>query len=113
MPSIADRLLAGGCVRLVESLHGETIRILSGTDAGQSFTAVKEVESDINLETDLGIDPRGKRVVRFREGAVPRLSSQDVVQTDDGKKWNTVRMPGNNYLTVDFELKEIVAGKDT
>ncbi len=113
MPSVADRLLAGGCVKLIEALHGETITVLSGVYAGQSFVGVKEVESDINLETDLGIDPRGKRVVRFRELAAPLLASQDVVQTDDGKKWNAVRMPGNNYLTIDFELKEFVAGKDT
>lgn len=113
MPSIGDQNLAVGCAVNVEAVHGETIRVLSGLDQGISFTAVKEIEADIEFETAVSLDVRGKRVVRFRDGAVPRLNSQDTVQTDDGKKWTAVRMPQNSFLTVDFELKEIAAGKDT
>lgn len=114
-PALSDVMLAdGGCAEHIEAWHGETIFVVSGTDAGKTFTAVKEIEPDIILETDLGIDPRGKRVIRFRETQqIPNLASQDVVRTADGKTWNAVRKPGNQFLTVDFELKEIVNGLDT
>jgi len=96
----------------VENLHGETITVLSGADAGKPFTAVQEIESDIVFEGDTGIDPRGKRILRFRFPKIPNLAAQDRIQTDDGKTWTAVRRPGNSYLTQDFELSEVVAGKD-
>jgi hypothetical protein len=113
MGSLSDTLLADGCALHIESIHGEPIKILSGSDAGKPFVAVRETESDEILASELGIDPRAKRILRFRAGQVPNLGSQDLIETDDGKKWKTIRRPDTGYLTVDFELVEIVAGKDT
>lgn len=112
MPSISDMMLSAGCAPHVEAYHGEPVYILSGADAGKTFTAVKEIESDMIFDSELGIDPRGKRILRFRETSVPNLNSQDAVRTSDGKAWKAIRRPGNQYLTVDFELTEIVSGKD-
>ena len=98
---------------LVESLHGETVLVLTGADAGKSFVCVRETESDVTFNTDLGLDPRAKRIIRFRDGLVPNLNSQDRIKTDDGKIWTTIRRPDAGYLTTDFELSEVVSGKDT
>lgn len=107
MRALSDTLLAGGCAPHVEAIHGETVRILSGQDAGRPFIGVVETEADLVLNTDLGDDPRAKIMLRFRDGHVPRLDSQGVVQTADGKKWNAVRRQFGSFLTDDFELKEI------
>lgn len=108
MPSISETLLAGGNAVHLEAYHGEKIAILTGVDAGKVFIAVKETEPDIILETVIGEDPRTKLIARFRTPNVPNLTSQDIVSTDDGKRWYAVRRPGDVFLTVDFELKEIV-----
>jgi hypothetical protein len=113
MPAISDRLLAGGCAQHIAAIHGEQIQVLSGPDAGRFFTAVREVEADQILTTDLGIDPRGKIVLRFIDGTEPQLGLTGRVKTDDGKIWNAVRRQEANFLTQDFELTEIVAGVDT
>lgn len=106
-------MLSGGAAVHVESLHGETITVLSGADAGKSFTAVNETEQDVVFEEQLGMDPRAKRVLRFRVGGlIPNLTSQDRIQTDDGRIWIAIRRPDSGYLTIDFELSEWVAGKD-
>lgn len=110
MPSLSDKMLAGGCALHVEAVHGEPILILTGLDAGKTFTAVRENESDMLLATDLGADTRAKRIMRFRDGQpVPRLGSQDTLKTEDGKKWTAVRRPDDGYLTTDFELIEVIA----
>jgi hypothetical protein len=106
-------MLASGCAVCVESVHGEAILVISGPLAGLRFTAVQELESDVVLDASLSIDPRAKRIVRFRMPNVPALSSQDVVQTEDGRRWYAIRKPGNQYLTVDFELSLIIPGKDS
>ena len=114
MPSLSDRMLDSGCALHVEAAHSESIRILSGTDAGRTFYAVKENETDMVLTTDLGADPRAKRMLRFRNSnAVPAIGSQASVETADGKIWLAVRAPQDGYLTTDFELIEKVDGKDT
>ena len=112
MPSIAERMLAAGCASLVEATHGEPFTILSGTDAGKVFVGVVEIETDMVLEGDLGADPRAKRMVRFKNGNVPRLSATDALQDDQRQKWKAVRQPGNAFLTTDFELIEISTTKD-
>lgn len=106
-------MLAGGCALHVEAIHGEPIFILTGLDAGRTFIGVRESEADMILTSELGPDPRAKRMLRFRDGAVPRLSLNDKLRTEDGKIWTAVRRPDDGFLTVDFELIEIVQGKDT
>jgi hypothetical protein len=111
----SDLLLDLGCARQIEAAHGEAVTVMSGVDAGKIFLAVRETEDDltVNMETG-GTDPRSRRVLRFRTtGAVPRLSSQDVVKTASGDLWRAIRAPRSGYLTTDFELIEILAGKDT
>jgi len=107
MPSLADSLLAAGCVRQLERIHGEPVKILSGSDAGKTFVGIVEVEADALLPTELGEDSRGRRMLRFRNGAAPAIASQGQVQTDDGKRWAAVRQTFGGHLTTDFELKEI------
>lgn len=111
--SLSDKMLASGCALHVEAFHGEPILILTGLDQGKTFTAVRETETDQLLTTDFGTDPRAKRVIRFRDGQpIPRISAQDKIQTEDGKKWTAVKAPQDGYLSTDFELTEIVPGVD-
>ena len=113
MPSIADRMLAGSAIPNLFATHGESVSILSGLDAGRTFTAIREIESDQILSTELGEDPRAKIFLRFVIGAVPRIGQSGRVQTDDGKQWNAVRLQEAGFLTSDYELTEFVAGKDS
>ena len=109
-----DEMLDDGCALHVEEAHGETIKVLSGAEAGKTFTAIRENEADAVLNSETGsIDPRAKRCLRFRDSAgVPKLSAQDIIQTGDGKKWRAVKNPQSGYLTTDFDLVEITK-KDT
>jgi hypothetical protein len=112
MPSIADQMLADGCVSHVEAIHGEPIKILDGDDAGRTFIAVKEIESDVVFDAILGEDRRAKRIIRFRDGNVPRIGSQGTVQTEDGRRWTATKNNQDGFLTTDFVLKELVSGLD-
>jgi hypothetical protein len=107
MRAIGDLMLSGGCVVLVESLHGETVIVLSGDDAGKTFICVRENESDVIFQEELGMDPRAKRVIRFRSGHIPKIRSQERIQTEDGKIWVAARRSDSGYLTADFDLIEI------
>jgi len=106
MSSAADKLLANG-VRVLEQAHGEPVEILSGDDAGATFTAIIETETDSVLSAALGDDPRPRRVMRF--SAAPRMAHSVRVRTSDGRQWTAVRMPGQAHLTNDYELTEITA----
>ena len=113
MPSLSDMMLTGGAGVLIPALHGETVTVLSGPDAGKSYTAVIEVEHDIVMNGDgLGMDRRAKRFCRFTNGNIPRLRGDTQIKTSDGKKWNVVDDPQNGYLTTDFEIQQTVAGID-
>ena len=103
--SLSTQLLSSGCAQAIEAIHGESVKILSGPDAGKVFLGVVETESDLGLSSDLGIDPRAKVIVRFRDN--PRIESQEKVQTSDGKKWTAIRREFSAFLTNDFELKEL------
>lgn len=111
MPSIGDNLLAGGCAANLAAIHGEPVKVLTGVDAGKTFTAVVENEQDLSIDTNLGVDPRMKRIARFH-GAPPQLSSQDKVQLSNGQVFKAVLQPGAAYLSTDFELIEVSANHD-
>lgn len=113
MPALSDTLLAGGCARHIQAIHGDRVQVLDGPDAGRFFDAVREIESDQILSTELGEDPRAKIFLRFIEGSEPQLGSQGKIKTDDGRKWNAIRRQEASFLTTDYELTEIVAGKDS
>jgi hypothetical protein len=109
MGSISDAMLACGAVANVAALHGEAVTVLTGPLAGQGYAAVREIEPDAVLNANGQIDPRAKRVLRFVAGTAPGLTSSDIIQTGDGLKWRAVRRPDTGYLTVDFELIEVIA----
>lgn len=113
--ALSDIMLAGGCVKHIDAVHGEDVVILDGPDAGTTFRAnIVEAGQDMILDTDLGQDPRGKRILRFaEEQPLPRIASQAQVKTADGKKWTAVRQDFSGYLTRDFDLQEIVPEKDS
>ncbi len=107
MPSVADRLLATSAAAL-ETIHGEVVSVLSGSEAGKSFTCIIETESDLNMDSELGQDNRGKRIARFRTPP-DHQNKPFVLQTDDGRRWKATRQPGQAFLTTDFELVEMTA----
>lgn len=107
MASIVDSILGdGGCADHVEAMNGEPVVMLSGPDAGRTFTAVIEHAPDQIISGLLGEDSRGKRNIRFRDGRCPVIASQEQLQTGDGKIWLAVKTDLAAYLTTDFELRE-------
>ena len=106
---LSDAMLDAGCALHLEAAHGETITVLSGMDAGKPFVAIRETEADAVLNAETGnLDPRAKRCLRFRDSTgVPRLAAQDIIQTNDGKRWRAVKNPLSGFLTTDFDLIEI------
>ena len=111
---LSDTLLAGGCALQIAAIHGELVLVTTGADAGTQFTAVREIASDVTLDSELVADLRAKRVLRFRQGQpIPRLVPQDIIQTCDGQRWHATRNPQDGYLETVFDLVAIVAGTDT
>lgn len=112
MGSLSDTLLAGSAMPLLESVHGEPVKVLDGVDAGKTFIGVIAHETDINLESDIMSDPRQKTMCRFtdRPGNVPSVNTKKLVklQTADGKKWAATKQDFSAYLSVDFELVQIL-----
>ena len=105
-PSLSKKLLARGCALHVERGHGETVTILTGLDAGKDFIAVVETLQDFNLQEEVGgNDRRARRTIHFIS-AVPRIGSQELIRTADGKIWYAVANPLNGFLSTDFDLKE-------
>jgi hypothetical protein len=107
MSSISDTMLGGAGLPCISSVHGEPILVLTGSNTGQTFRAIVGIESDVVITMDLGENPRGRRIMRFI-GAVPDVSSQDEVQTGDGRKWNLTKSEFSGYLTADFEMTELI-----
>jgi len=107
-------MLDSGCVTHIGAVHGINVKILTGPDAGKIFLAnTVETVQDIVMTSDLGSDTRAKRVIRFQDSrGLPQINSQATIEID-GQRWTAVLNPGDGYLTTDFELKQIVEGKDT
>lgn len=113
MSSLSDIMLAGGCMPLLENIHGEPVQILDGVDTGKVFYAIRENETDVPSESEVLSDPRAKRMVRFtdRPGNVPSVNTKKMVKvkTADGKRWTATRQDFSAYLSVDFELVELAS----
>jgi len=109
MGALSDILLTGGCALHIEAIHGETITVLDGLDAGRRFTAVRELDQDVMLMSELSEDRRAKIVLRFINGTTPRIEKTGKVQTENGQKWTATRRQEAGFLTDDFELVEITA----
>lgn len=106
-------MLSGGAALSIEAVHGESVEILTGGDAGKKFIGVVEIESDAVVSTDLGIDPRSRRVIRFRIGHAPQPVQQGRIRTADGRLWKITKSMQDSYLTSDYDMIEVVAGKDS
>lgn len=104
-------MLAGGCAKNIDAVHGEQIEILSGPDAGKTFNAVIEVEPDQGLFTEQGNDKRAKIVLRFL-GDGPQLGMTGKIKRDSGKIYQANSRDEADFLTTDYELTELVKDKD-
>ena len=114
MPSLSERMLARGCALHIHRLHGEPVQILDGPNAGRpGYFAVIETMPDEILLTDLGTDPRAKIVMRFIDGTEPPIAKTGKVKLGNGKVYQAVQRDEANFLTQDFWLTELVAGKDS
>lgn len=110
--SIADQMLARGCVKHVGALHGETIQVLEGPDEGKTFQAnIRETQPDQILSTDLGEDARPVVMLRFDDSLpVPNITSATKIKTlSDGKIWTATKEDFSAFLTTDFKLIEWTA----
>lgn len=110
MPSIADNMLAAGVASHIEAIHGEPVFVETGPDAGRTFTAVVEIDTDAELEAALAgpRDRRARRQFRFLN-AVPQLSPNFILRTADGRRWSLVDHSQGGYLSTDFQAVEITA----
>ncbi len=100
----------------LESVHGEPVLILDGVDAGKTFIGIMANEADVMLNSELLSDPRGRQMIRFtdRPGNVPSVNTKRLVKVQiNGKKYAATKQDFSAYLSVDFELTEIVPGKDS
>ena len=115
MPALADMMLAAGAASNVEAVHGERIVILTGEFAPRIVPGVVETMSDQTLDGILnpGGDPRAKVVLHFRRELKLHTDRKFTIQTEDGRQWRAVRSQESSFLTDDYELTEIVPGKDT
>ena len=103
-----------GSLPLLDAVHGEPIFILSGADQGKTFTGRIIFEADFVLDDDLSRDNRGRRKLSFSDGMpTPRIRAVgEQIQQANGKKWRVVANPRSDYLDTDFELQELIPGKD-
>lgn len=110
--SISDQMLSSGALPNLDFVHGEVIKVLGGAKAGQAFTARHETRADDIFAGELSPDPRAKDVLYFSLPG-PGLETQDVVQTEDGRKWKVGRREFSAYLEEQYDIIEFVAGKDS
>ena len=111
--SLSNTLLQSGCAPHSHAAHSEMIEVMKGLDAGKKFSAVVEVDADAMLAVEMlgNKDRRARKQMRFM-GDVPSLPPNTQVKTEDGKTWYVVDAPQNGFLSTDFQILEIVAGKD-
>ena len=116
MGSLIDKHLAAGVGTHMPASDGQPVKILSGRDAGKTFTGCIYNGEDYVLTTDLGEDRRAHRTIEFY-GAPPCIEQMEMVEFVDEmgitRRMNAVRQPGSGYLSKTFELKEIAPGKDS
>jgi len=107
MSSLAEKMLRRGCAKVIDAVHGEVIRVLSGTDAGKDFYGVVEVSNDLVMSDGVS-DVRARIMLHFSSLA-PSIGKEAIVRTGDGKRWRAIRSPQNGFLSEDFELVEMTA----
>ena len=110
MASVSSLLLTSAFESTL-AIHGETVAVLSGADAGKSFIGVILVEPAVMLG-DLVEDPREKVTATFARTSCPALSPRDTIRDESGNLWSAVKRTNNPAdNTVEFELL-IITAKD-
>jgi hypothetical protein len=94
----------------LKEVFPDSVEILSGADAGRRFTAITEEIQDVSMD---GSDTRIRRVIRFSLAASPTVSKATMIKTEDGKKWRLTKMIGDERHSNNYEMVEVVTGKDT
>lgn len=109
-------MLASSAMPNLDAVHSERVMVLDGVDAGKFFNGITDNVSDTILNSELLTDPRGRKMIRFTDkpGNVPSVNTKRLVKIlMDGKTYVATKQDFSAYLSVDFELTEIVAGKDS
>lgn len=113
MDSISDTMLIQGCVKLVDTLHGENVTVLTGVNAGQTFFAVKEVMGELIIDGLVSKDDRAHRIIRFNNSKpLPQLKPEDTLQIGTSQ-WVVLDRKEDAYLTTDYEISQLIAGIDS
>ncbi len=112
--SLSDTLLQAGCCAHINAVHGETITVLSASspDAGKSFQCVVELDADSVLQQAMQgtKDRRARRALHFiAPNPAPNLQPNDLIQTADGRKWEMVDDPQNDYLENHLCVQEVIS----
>ena len=104
--SIFNALLDLGEQAILSAGHADTITVLTGQFAGQQFSARLDIEPIIDLESDLGSDPRMQTIMRVRPAVCPALLMGDRVASD-GANYKIIKREDNREsITTDFWLEQ-------
>ena len=112
MPSISNLMMAAG-FGSIQAIHGESVLILTGPDAGKRYTGVILTQSVVSITDELGTDSREKVTCSFPISSCPALDMGGQIQDSSAQVWRVVNRVDNPAdITTDFELIKIVTGKD-
>lgn len=104
--SAINTLLANSERVLLASGHGDSFVVLSGAARGIRFVARYDVETPIELSTELGIDPRMSGMLRILPPAPPGLRLGDVV-SDGAHSYRVIKREDNTAsITIDFQVEQ-------
>jgi hypothetical protein len=105
MPAISDKLADDGLIAWM-FIHGQTIRMISGADAGKFFQAALLVMPDATMQGEVVQDNREKSTIVFTNASYPSNAKPGDYLTDDsGNTWRLGKRTNNpTDSSVDFEL---------
>jgi hypothetical protein len=106
--------MLGSGFGLTQSVHGETVTILTGTEAGKTYTATILVAPDVSFEGLVTEDRREKCVAHFPDDAFPAVTEgQGTMKDSGGTVWKFVKRTNNPLdTTVDFEVMKVLPNKN-
>jgi len=96
-------------------LRGRDLKVLSGPDAGKPFRSTINRIGSFDLNTDLGNDPRGKRILETPANGCPALIAQVTIQDEENKEVYrvvTIGLDSPDY-SKKFVIQHLVNGIDT
>ena len=96
-------------------LQGRDLKVISaGASSGQTFRATVNRIGRFELTTEIGGDPRGKRIIEIAATGAPAFNSGDIVQETQNQKKHKlcdVGLDSPDY-SLKYVLEEGVPGKD-